>query len=646
MLTQSKLILAVFLTLTMILTGCNAPTPAPTPQPLPSADVPTAVPPTAEPTPEPRVLNVCLAEEPKSLYMYASSSRATWSVLEALYDGPFDSVNYAGLPVIVEQLPSLSGGDAVWERVTITPGQTILDADGNLITMQAGMRYLPAGCYSADCVAIWDGAATVEMDQMVVTYKIKPGITWSDGAPLKASDSVFAYQVAADPKTPVSRWLIDRTDDYMAQDDQTVQWRGIPGYHPARLDQLFFTPMPQHVYGSLTPEAMLTDDTINRRPLGWGAYILDEWTAGQQMTLSKNPSYFRAAEGLPYYDKLIFKFIPPTPDGNIASLTTGECDIVDVNPALTERLENLQDEEKAGRLKALVSQGPVMEQLVFGIKPAQYDDGYAAWGGDRPDYFSDLNVRKALAMCIDRNAITADLLEGFSSVPASYLPYGDPALQPDLQAIGFDPEAGKVLLDQAGWKDFDNDPATPRVAAGVQTVPDGTPLQLTYTTTSAPLRIAYMEQVASMLRECGVSVTQNAVGTETVYQPGPDGLVFGRKFDLATMAWNTGNVAACAFYTSSQIPAADNRWLGVNVGGFTNADFDRVCQGASFGALQELTASHAAQQIFNEQLPVLPLYYHLNVALARPDLCGAELQPSTRSVLANIEMLGSPNLCQ
>ena len=103
---------------------------------------------------------------------------------------------------------------------------------------------------------------------------------------------------------------------------------------------------------------MLTDENVTRKPVGWGAYQISEWAPGSRIVLDKNPNYFRAAEGLPYYDQVIYKFILPTPDGNIAAITTGECDIVDVNPALAERLEKLGDEEKAGNLRVLMSQGP------------------------------------------------------------------------------------------------------------------------------------------------------------------------------------------------------------------------------------------------------------------------------------------------
>ena len=63
---------------------------------------------------------------------------------------------------------------------------------------------------------------------------------------------------------------------------------------------------------------------------------------------------------------------------------------------------------------------------------------------------------------------------------------------------------------------------------------------------------------------------------------GPDGPLFGRNFDLAQLAWSSGNMPSCFLYTSSEIPSEKNSWLGtkyggVNLTGYSNADYDTAC---------------------------------------------------------------------
>jgi peptide/nickel transport system substrate-binding protein len=83
---------------------------------------------------------------------------------------------------------------------------------------------------------------------MSVQFRFKP-MTWADGTPVTAADSVYSFQLDADPITPGSKFKIERTESYTAVDDLTVRWVGIPGY----LDPDYFTnvwqPLPRHQFG-------------------------------------------------------------------------------------------------------------------------------------------------------------------------------------------------------------------------------------------------------------------------------------------------------------------------------------------------------------------------------------------------------------
>lgn len=634
-----------------LLSGCNAPggsEPAqPTVPALPTT-APTAIP-TPEPTPEPRQLTICLGQEPSSLYLYASSTRSTWSVLEAVYDGPIDRVNYTSQPVILEKMPELSAGDAVLAPVTVQPGQVIVDADGALNTLQRGVKIITSGCKSPDCIVEWDGASAVEMDQLSLKFKLKEGITWSDGQPLTAADSEFSYQLAADPATPVSKDFIDRTASYHALDDRMIEWVGLPGFVTDRYDYAFFTPLPSHLYGSLSASEMLSNSDVNTKPLGWGPYIIENWEKNQSITLIKNPLYFRAGENLPYYDRLTYQIIGEQADLNIGALLTGTCDIVDQTAALDSQLEELVEQERAGKLTLYTAQNPEIEQLVFGIKPAEYDDGYFPYAGERPDFFGDAQVRKALTYCVNRQDILSDLMIDQTSIPVSFLPANSPLHAPNLPVLGYDPDEGKRLLDAAGWKDFDNDPATPRVAAGVATVVDGTPFIINYFTTTAGLRQEVAAKIAASLADCGVQVAVQAVTPDQLFAAGPGGSVFGRRFDLAQFSWQINTSMPCTFYQGSQVPSASNNWVGVNVGGYENAAFDSACSASRFSAVDTSGAAQqqltAVQQIFAEELPAVPLFYRLNLALSLPGICGIVEDGSARSMLQGVESLSDTGGC-
>src|SRR5690349_7199157 len=263
-----------------------------TPPPLPTA------------TPAPSNLTVCLGAEPNTLYPFGGPNLAARSVLASIYDGPIDMIGYEYQPVILSQLPSLENGDAQIVPVSVKAGAQVVDATGNIVLLAQGTRVRPSSCRGDDCVITWDGTTPLEMDQMVVTFRIRQGVTWADGTPLTAEDSVFAYSIASAPNAIANTYLIDRTQIYEAADPNTIQWWGQPGFIDPAYFTNFWQPAPRHIWGQFPVDQLTTVDVSSRSPLGWGPYVLQEWSAGDHITLTKNPYYFRAAEGYPKFDTL------------------------------------------------------------------------------------------------------------------------------------------------------------------------------------------------------------------------------------------------------------------------------------------------------------------------------------------------------
>ena len=611
----------------------------------------TPLPPTATPVP-PKTLVVCLADEPQDLYLYGDTSRAKWSVLEAIYDGPVDTVNFEPSPVILTDLPTQENGGIALQTAVVTAGDPVANVTGDIVALKKGVRVFPAGCTSPDCALEWDGTSELELVQMVVNFNLLEGITWSDGVPLTAQDSVFSFTVSTDPKTTVTKTNIDRTFSYTALDDNTVQWIGQPGYLTLNPAAFFWSPLPQHVLANLTPEQMTSDALTTRQPLGWGAYTIDEWVGGDHIRLVKNPNYFRAAEGLPYFDVLVYRFIPTTPEADLSMMVTGECDIIDNGAGLESQIVRIRELEDMGELKPYFGMGPEWEGLHFGIKPASYDDVYNPYE-DRQDFLGDVRVRQAIAYCVDRDYIQTYITLNQSDVPRTFLPPNHPYAAADTKIYEHNPVLGGQLLDEAGWLDTDGNPSTPRVATEVGNVFYNTELALNYYVTESELHASTTNVVVESLAQCGIKVTPTYLSVAEMYAGGPDGRVFGRNFDLAELAWSTGRQPPCFLFSSSEIPGAANNWLGtryggVNFSGFSNDEYDAACDLAlSTGLDRELllSQSNRMQQILMEELPALPLFFHVKAMVSRPDLCGLELDVTARSGLKGIETLTLGEVC-
>src|ERR1700752_3541188 len=172
--------ISVFLVL-LILSAC-APQVTELPV-IPPTSTPAQSTPLFTPTPFQRSLNICLGEEPNTLYPYGSLNSSARSVLSAIYDGPMDVVEYGYEPIILEKIPNIDDGDAQVSPVTVQAGDQVVDSSGNLVTLSAGVKIRPSACRSDDCVVTYDGSSRLDMDQLVVTFALLEGLLWSDGEP-------------------------------------------------------------------------------------------------------------------------------------------------------------------------------------------------------------------------------------------------------------------------------------------------------------------------------------------------------------------------------------------------------------------------------------------------------------------------------
>jgi len=588
-------------------------------------------------------LTVCLGGEPNSLYPFGELNASARSVLAAIYNGPINTIDYHYQPVILTTIPSLENGDAQISRVTVQPQSEIVDANGNVVTLETGVEVKPADCRSDDCVITYDGTDAIEMDQMVVTFRMRPDLTWSDGTPVVADDSIYSFQIQADTNT--NTYLIERTQIYEAADTYVLQWFGTPGFIDPTYFTNFWHPAPKHLWNEFPADQLSSIDIASRTPTGWGPYMVKEWIPNDHITLMKNPYYFRAQDGFPKTDEINFRFISDA-DVALSELIAGRCDVLDPSINLDNHVGLLQEMESAEQAQAFVTTGMSVEWLGLGIIPASYDNGYNLQQ-DRQTYFEDLYTRQAIAYCLNRQAIVDNVLFGFTSVPTSYVPPEHPTFDSNLDVIPYDPEIGISLLEQAGWQDHDDDPATPRRAINVRNVAYNTPLQLNYYTVSTAQRRQVTAILEESLAKCGIGLNVEYFSQNELYTP--NGLLFGRQFDLAEYALGVESVEpACHWFTTSEIPNAANDFIGTNISGFNDENYDTACRNAQSSLRDEqayLNEYRQTQIILAEELPAIPLFYRLRVAAARPDVCGFALD-ATANPLWNIEDMGVGETCQ
>ncbi len=572
-------------------------------------------------------------QEPDTLYLYGGSMLAGSFVQNALYE-TIEGADYDYQPVILTQLPKLENGGATLEMVSVEAGEQYVDAETQeVVTATETIADLP---------------------QLVVTFELVDGLTWQDGTALTAADSVFSQQLACHPDSPTSKYTCERTVSYEATDDQTLVWTGLPGFTDQTYFTNFYTPLPRHQPGSdgtlmeeVEPTAILEDEEFTRSPWSYGPFKIDNWEAGDRIELSKNEYYWRADEGLPFLDQVIFRVIPDS-NALLAAIKSGDIDVATQSGMGLDQYDALTEAEEAGELTPHYVVGTVWEHIDFNLNPID----------DRPAFGACQQVRQAIAYGTDRQNMVDVIQKGQTSVQNTYIPAEHWAYPSEdmLTLYPYEPETAMQMLEDMGFTDADGDgireaaeDITCTITVDVegntqdQVIPAGTPLEFTLNTTEGN----QMREEATLLfqqnmTDIGVGVNLEYLAANIFFEDGPDGPLFGRRFDLGQFAWLTGVQPPVSLYWCTEVPSEENAWAGQNQTGWCNPEYDQIAKQAdnTLERADALPLYHQAQQIFSEAVPVLPLFARVKVMATTPDVVNFAPNPTINAETWNIETWG------
>jgi len=588
------LFIALSLVLAPTLIACEpkpeqTPGPASETQDLPSTEAPAA---TASPATErPKVLNVCIANEPASLYRYdGRNSLSKQSVFTALY-GFHDG------STLLQSLPDISQ-----ETVSPEEGMPVLTADGTVQVLRKGTQVYATGQPE---VTAWDTDLALDMQRSTIIYRLYDEQLWSDGTPLTAHDLLYTYHLLRRLELPAYQWALERTDKLEALDEQTLKWTGIPGFIASDPMAFFWQALPAHIFEILPDEDLLDHPMATLTPPGWGAWRITNWQKGAQLNFERNPNYIHVAAHQNGFEFLNFVIVPDAEEA-LTKLEQGECQILDKSYQL-ESLDDARLYELATKYQLVIEDFEPVGQLVFGIRPAGYDAGFDSAIASRQDYFGTPQVRQAIAGClatfdIATSIFNRDWIAHSWQLGMDTEPFVPPAVWTDA----------KGRLTDLGWVIRDGSDGV-RVADGVPNVEDGTPFSINLLTGQSAQSQSMANLIVQNLADCGIAVTHTSLPAEELYAPGPDGVLFGRQFDMALVNWGKLPFPLCELYTSGQIPGPSTHWIGTNIAGLNDNAFNYGCMNGN------------SDEMMIQYVPAVPLMPQIRVWLASPDLDLTEL---------------------
>jgi len=262
---------------------------------------------------------------------------------------------------------------------------------------------------------------TASKDGKEYTFALHPGIKFHDGKPCTAEDVKFSLERILDPKTAAPyRMYYEGIETVQVVDPLNVK------ITLKKYDSMFLFNIARGDAVIVPRQAV---DKLKSQPIGTGPFKLAEWKRGDSIVLVKNTDYY--LKGIPYLDKVIFKFIPD-PSSQLAALKAGDVDVIAYDMAP----ENVAALEKDARFKVL--KGHTTTDVIMAMNHSK-----------KP--FNDPKVRQAITLAIDRKAVIQGAMSGFGTPIGSHMDPTNPYYV-DLSGLyPYNPEKAKPLLAEAGY---------------------------------------------------------------------------------------------------------------------------------------------------------------------------------------------------
>jgi peptide/nickel transport system substrate-binding protein len=268
----------------------------------------------------------------------------------------------------------------------------------------------------------------ISADGRAITFHLRHGVRWSDGAPFDADDVAYTFAAIANSANNItSRDAFDRIASVEEPDKFTIVVRLKAPYAPFYYK--FFSTwgltcvLPKHVLGAST---LFNDVPYNALPVGIGPFRYTAFRRGDAVEMEANPFYFR---GRPKLRKIVYKTIS---DENtlFAQLQTGELDLwASVSGAFAERVRHLPN------VRAATVPTPFVSGIYLNTA--------------RPNV-GDARVRRALRLLTDRPYLVENVYHNAGTIAESVVPAVDADYDRTLPFSHYDPAAAARLLDAAG----------------------------------------------------------------------------------------------------------------------------------------------------------------------------------------------------
>ena len=458
-------------------------------------------------------------------------------------------------------------------------------------------------------------------DGTEVTWKLKENVTWSDGEPFTADDVVFTFEFISNPEVAAATaQFYENVETVEALDDYTVRVtfkEPTPAWSVPFIGQTGGI-LPRHIFEEFN-NIDARDAVANLQPIGTGPYVAMGFEPGN-VVFEPNPNYWN---GRPEFKRVELQ-------GGIAPyaaardvLKTGAADFAHNLQVEATALEDLTAADQ-GEIVTLFGSKVERIMLNFSHPFARTEDGERSSPTIPHPYFSDLRVRQAISLAVDRQTI-AKTLYGETGRPTAQLLVAPNRYQAEEVPLKYDPEAASALLDEAGWVDTDGD--------GIRDK-GGVPMEVLFQASVNPVRQQTQEIVADSLEELGIDVEIVRVRVDDFFSADPKETDSLNHFYADMQVYSTGNESPdpstyMSWWTCENMASQTNNWQEPNNARYCNLEYDRLWSEAK----QELDPEQRTElyqqmnRLLAEDVAVIPVVHRAMANAVSRTLTDVEFTP-------------------
>lgn len=468
-------------------------------------------------------------------------------------------------------------------------------------------RYNEAGTivpYLAESVPTVENGGVSE-DLKTITWKLKEGLKWSDGTPLTSEDVKFTWEYCTAEGGGCSQ--SEKYNDVVeieTPDELTVVVHfGVPKPFPYGPFVGAQAPIVQKAqFADCLGEAMASCTEENFSPIGTGPFVVDEFKTNDVVSLSANPNY--RDPNKPAFATATLKGGGDAQSAARSVLETGEFDYAWNTQVSPDLLEAMLAKGKGQLVSAF---GTLVERIMVNLTdpdPALGDE--RATAAHPHPILSDLAVRKALSMAIDR-ALLTEIGYGDAGRPTcNVLPA--PAIYNSTAndaCLTQDIEGAKAVLEEAGWVDSDGD--------GIREK-DGKKLSLLFQTSTNAIRQDFQAIIKQWWAEIGVETELRNIDASVFFGGDAGSPDTFQKFyaDVEMYANNfdgTDPEAYMANWECKQAPRPETQWQGNNMPRYCSEEYDAlVAEMAKTGDINKRAElAKAMNDMLMQEYVIIPL---------------------------------------